>query len=210
MWFTCIVSCKRFTCSVFLLSNADALILYEREGEPKRNNVSEEDRILQLNKKKDAWDIVKEMEASCDQIRAMIQAKLEKKKAEEAAKKKAEEEAAQKKKAAEEAIIQKRRAEEEAKNKRDIDQLKPSAETEPPTKKAHVELNQEGEDYVSRRIAKEFDGSVYYGTVKEFYPSERVDGGVSLWHVAYDDGDSEDMEFAEILQCVELYKNHPE
>ena len=57
-----------------------------------------------------------------------------------------------------------------------------------------------------QRVAKYFDGIIYYGTITTSRPF-RSDKGILLWHVEYDDGDSEDFNKEEVMEAIELYKS---
>ena len=62
--------------------------------------------------------------------------------------------------------------------------------------------------YVRKRIAKDFDGEVYFGTVKKLVPAGENDEGVDLWLIEYDDGDAEDLERHELMDGFELWYNN--
>ena len=55
-------------------------------------------------------------------------------------------------------------------------------------------------------MAKYFDQDIYYGTVTTSKPF-KSDKGILLWHVQYDDEDSEDLNKEELIQAIDLYKS---
>lgn len=57
----------------------------------------------------------------------------------------------------------------------------------------------EAETYIGRRMARIFDNKVYHGTVTRFIKTHR------LWKISYDDGDKEEMDFAELSYAMDLY-----
>jgi hypothetical protein len=63
----------------------------------------------------------------------------------------------------------------------------------------------EAENFLKSRLAKDFDGTFYNGIVKRFIPPHENDEGVNLWLVEYDDGDSEDLEKDEMVDCILQY-----
>lgn len=68
--------------------------------------------------------------------------------------------------------------------------------------------NQQPKFYMKRRIAKIFDGQMYFGAVKKWVPAYQNDEGVDLWLIEYDDGDAEDMERNELMEGFELWYNN--
>ena len=54
--------------------------------------------------------------------------------------------------------------------------------------------------HVGKRVAKEYDGEIYEGTVVKFLPRRR------LWDVAYNDGDAEEMDAEELQAAMALYE----
>ena len=58
---------------------------------------------------------------------------------------------------------------------------------------------EKGESYVGQRIAKDFDGDIYYGTVSKYFPKDR------LWKIDYDDGDKEELDHEELLFALDLH-----
>ena len=57
-----------------------------------------------------------------------------------------------------------------------------------------------------QRVAKYFDGEIYYGTITTSKPF-KSDKGILLWHVQYDDEDSEDFNKEEVIEAMDLYKS---
>ena len=62
--------------------------------------------------------------------------------------------------------------------------------------------------YIKRRIAKDFDGEIYFGSIKKWIPASENDEGVDLWLIEYDDGDAEDLEKFELMEGFQLYQIH--
>jgi hypothetical protein len=60
--------------------------------------------------------------------------------------------------------------------------------------------------YVGRRIAKYFDGNLYFGTVREKRDTEEV----PVWFIEYDDGDTEELEAYELRAQFTVYVEHLE
>lgn len=78
----------------------------------------------------------------------------------------------------------------------------------PPAKKAkptdHIAAmvkNSQPTHFISRRIAKDFDGEIYFGTIKEYDNSDTP----AFWRVFYDDGDQEDYERKDLIKGLKLY-----
>ncbi|KAL9191506.1 hypothetical protein ACHAXT_001212 [Thalassiosira profunda] len=59
-------------------------------------------------------------------------------------------------------------------------------------------------DLVRKRVSKNFDGDVYYGTIMEYDDSETP----PFWHVEYDDGDEEDMDKKDLIKALKHYEKH--
>ncbi|KAL7576518.1 hypothetical protein ACA910_018017 [Epithemia clementina (nom. ined.)] len=69
-----------------------------------------------------------------------------------------------------------------------------------------AEIKRDSTSYVSRRVAKKFDGAVYFGTIGAYTPpAENEDEDAALWHVEYDDGDEEDYDVHEMVKYLKLY-----
>jgi pantothenate kinase type III len=65
----------------------------------------------------------------------------------------------------------------------------------------HLDPDKNPKAFIGKRIAKTFfdDQQIYLGTIKR-YSNE-------LWHVAYDDGDAEDFEKAELIKYTRFYED---
>jgi hypothetical protein len=86
---------------------------------------------------------------------------------------------------------------------------KKSAETKPVSLKNQSSSSVADDiPYLKRRIAKDFDGEIYFGYIKGFVPSSNNRDGVDLWSVEYDDGDAEDMEEDELMHGFLLYRKN--
>lgn len=59
--------------------------------------------------------------------------------------------------------------------------------------------------FEGRRVAKYFDGTLFYGTVDYWSPWDLNEKKVDLWGIKYDDGDQEDFEREEPEEYLELY-----
>ena len=71
---------------------------------------------------------------------------------------------------------------------------------------AREAANAEGESYVNKRIAKEFDdGKIYRGTVTKYTAATERDGG--LWHIVYEDDDEEDLNLDELQAALKLFES---
>ena len=57
-----------------------------------------------------------------------------------------------------------------------------------------------------QRVAKYFDQNIYYGTITNSKPF-KSDSGILLWHIQYDDDDSEYFNKEEVMEAIELYKS---
>lgn len=55
--------------------------------------------------------------------------------------------------------------------------------------------------WVKRRVAKIFDGEVYFGTITQYDDSEDP----PFWKVEFDDGDAEDWENHDLAKALKLY-----
>jgi len=56
--------------------------------------------------------------------------------------------------------------------------------------------------FVRTRIAKDFDGETFYGTIMEYDDSETP----AYWHVEYDDGDEEDYSKKDLVRALKYYE----
>jgi len=52
------------------------------------------------------------------------------------------------------------------------------------------------DDHINKRVAKDFDGMMYHGSV------DKYDSVHKLWHIRYDDNDDEDMNELELLKVI--------
>ena len=59
--------------------------------------------------------------------------------------------------------------------------------------------------YVGCKVAKDFDGTIYRGTITKYTAATNEDNSEALWHVAYEDGDEEDYNRQELLDAIGLY-----
>ena len=62
----------------------------------------------------------------------------------------------------------------------------------------------EGSEHIGRYVAKSFGGVVYAGRVAGWLPPTADDA--ALWHIVYEDGDQEDVEEAELLECAAAHE----
>lgn len=56
--------------------------------------------------------------------------------------------------------------------------------------------------FVRRRVAKDFDGETYYGTIMAYDDSESP----AFWHIEYDDGDEEDYSKKDLIRALKHYE----
>ena len=68
-------------------------------------------------------------------------------------------------------------------------------------KKEEPPQEEQQDEYINQRIAKDFDGKIYYGTINEFW----TEGTEPRWHVLYDDDDEEDFGRSSLMKSVLLY-----
>jgi hypothetical protein len=60
--------------------------------------------------------------------------------------------------------------------------------------------------HIDKRIAKWFDdGNLYFGTVDKVSRQDEKD---TWWHVEYDDGDQEDLDYQQILRAFKDYEEN--
>jgi hypothetical protein len=71
------------------------------------------------------------------------------------------------------------------------------------TTKHPVQYESSEDTNVNSRVAKRFDGIVYFGTVVEMWTDPSA--GMNWWHVEYDDGDSEDVTQSELSKMKVMY-----
>lgn len=69
-------------------------------------------------------------------------------------------------------------------------------------KKEEPPQEEQQDRYINQRIAKDFDGKIYYGTINELW----MEGTEPRWHVLYDDDDEEDFGRSSLMKSVLLYK----
>lgn len=88
----------------------------------------------------------------------------------------------------------------------------PAAGDKPAAKKAKAKgpdafeevYTSDPKSFVRRRVSKNFDGEIFYGTIMEYDGSETP----PLWHVEYDDGDEEDFEKKDLIKALKHYQKH--
>ncbi|KAL7544124.1 hypothetical protein ACHAXR_013528 [Thalassiosira sp. AJA248-18] len=56
--------------------------------------------------------------------------------------------------------------------------------------------------FVRKRIAKDFDGETFFGTIMEYDDRENP----VFWHVEYDDGDEEDYSKKDLIKALKMYE----
>lgn len=60
---------------------------------------------------------------------------------------------------------------------------------------------------VGKRVAKEFDEGIFFGSIKEYLPRGSVeDADFEMWSVRYDDSDEEDLGESDIRSMLQLYE----
>jgi hypothetical protein len=84
--------------------------------------------------------------------------------------------------------------------------IKSSAVAESKTKPTSPSSVADGESYVNCRVCKFFETppQLFFGTVTQFRPAESKDDE-PLWRIVYDDDDSEDYTFKELVKRRKLY-----
>ena len=65
-------------------------------------------------------------------------------------------------------------------------------------------IEKDGKGVINKRVAKEFEDGVYYGTITAHYPKD-TDNEVALWEASYDDGDAEDYDIDELMRALFSY-----
>ena len=95
------------------------------------------------------------------------------------------------------APAKKSRAVKKAKTPPPANKATPAKKAAPPLAKKPNQLEQD-QAQVGKRVAKDFGGEVYGGTVKKFTPQGR------LWAIVYDDGDKEEMDAKELAAALKL------
>ena len=59
--------------------------------------------------------------------------------------------------------------------------------------------------YIGARVSKMFGADVYYGTITSYIPAPSAKDD-DLWHVLYDDDDSEDFDAKDLKKALNLYR----
>jgi len=62
--------------------------------------------------------------------------------------------------------------------------------------------------FAGRRVAKHFDGVLYFGTIEYWSPASMNEDNVDLWRVRYDDDDQEDYEKEDLDRYLSLYERN--
>jgi hypothetical protein len=62
------------------------------------------------------------------------------------------------------------------------------------------------QSYVEQRVARYFEGVLYRGRVNAYFPSEEMESKVEAWEIIYDDGDTEDVDEAQLRKIINQYK----
>ena len=57
-------------------------------------------------------------------------------------------------------------------------------------------------NFIQRRVAKDFNGEIYFGTVTAYDDSDNP----PFWKIEYDDGDKEEYDKNDLLMGLKLYK----
>ena len=84
----------------------------------------------------------------------------------------------------------------------------PKKGTRAPSNTKKESSKEDKQPYLNRRVAKEFDGSIYFGMVQSFTDAKDNAEGIDLWGIEYDDGDAEDFEEDELMNGFVLYRKH--
>jgi len=62
---------------------------------------------------------------------------------------------------------------------------------------------------IGKRVAKQFDDGLYFGSIEEYLPAGTVDKfDNEFWSIEYDDDDQEDAPKEDILEMLKLYERH--
>ena len=87
----------------------------------------------------------------------------------------------------------------------------PNGGTAPAAKKAKKAIDiiketvqSEPASFVNKRVAKDFDGECFFGTITLYDDKEAP----PFWHVVYDDGDEEDYASRDLIKALKHYKKH--
>lgn len=78
-----------------------------------------------------------------------------------------------------------------------------SVEKNQSQKKERLPCDQRPSDFVSRRIAKQFHVGLFFGTIVSYRSNRRT----TYWKIAYDDGDSEELDYSEVMQQIHLFES---
>jgi len=68
----------------------------------------------------------------------------------------------------------------------------------------------EGHEFQGQRVARRFGRKVVLGRIVRWLPEDTSADDPALFHMRHDDGDEEDLEFAEVQEAIELYSKQPE
>jgi hypothetical protein len=77
-----------------------------------------------------------------------------------------------------------------------------------PSKMERDDTFRDRTEFLNRRVAKNFNGSIYFGTVVEFIDASEAGDGTegSWWSILYDDGDAEDVAREDLIRGLRLFK----
>ena len=64
------------------------------------------------------------------------------------------------------------------------------------------------QSYVGKLIARRFDAQLFAGYVTLYYPADG-EQSADLWHIEYEDGDEEDLNYDEVRQGIQLKDELP-
>ena len=66
-----------------------------------------------------------------------------------------------------------------------------------------------GEAMKGHRVARHFNNTIHFGTIKQYLPAGEVDDvHFEVWYVTYDDGDDADYNLVDIQAMLTLYHSH--
>jgi hypothetical protein len=74
-------------------------------------------------------------------------------------------------------------------------------------RKVEIPSHWDPKDFLGRRIAKYFERDLYFGTV-DHITNEEDAGEEEWWHILYDDGDEEDLDYLQLKEALILYEEH--
>jgi len=70
-----------------------------------------------------------------------------------------------------------------------------------------ADLAGSGSSLVGKRVAREFDDGVFFGSIKEYCPVGTIENAdFDVWYVEYDDGDDADYDIVNIQAMLTLYE----